>query len=122
MNTKETVMKPMIVILMLTLLLGGCKDSTPDPPERTDNTEGETTITHTLDVDGIKVTAEGITSRSDNSPEGHRLFQVGDHKFHLEDGELHVNDRSYGEVVEGDKVEITADGSVLVNGEIRSPH
>ena len=115
-------MKRILVLLILILLLAGCKGSTPDSPEPTGNAKGGTTITHTLDVDGIKVTAEGTTSRSEKSPEGHRLFQVGDHTFHLKDGELHVNDKSYGEVDEGDRVEITADGSVLVNGEIRSAH
>jgi hypothetical protein len=122
MNTKETVMKPMIVILMLTLLLGGCKDSTPDPPERTGDAEGEMTITHTLNIDGISVTVEGAPLRSETSPEGHRLFQIGDHKFHLKDGEFYLDDKSYGKATQGDEVEITTDGSVLVNDEIRSQH
>lgn len=115
-------MRPLIVALMLTLLVSGCKDSTRDSQQGVTDNKGKTTFTHTLNIDGISVAAAGTPSRSEKSPEGYRLFQVGDHKFHLEGGKLHVNAKSYGEVTEGDEVEITTDGSVLVNGEIRSPH
>ena len=36
-------------------------------------------------------------------------------------GNFIFNNRSYGKVTQGDEVQITTDGSVLVNGEIRSP-
>ena len=82
-------MKPMIVMLMLPLLFGGCNASTPVPPQQTGNAESKVTITRTLKYDGISVSAEGITSRIEKSPEGHRLFQIGEYKFHWNDGEFY---------------------------------
>lgn len=114
-------MRPLFVALMLTLFVSGCKDSSLDSQQGVTDNEGKTTFTHTLNIDGITVAAAGTPSRSEKSPEGYRLFQVGDHRFHFEDGKLHVNAKSYGEVTEGDEVEITKDGSVLVNGKARSP-
>ena len=110
-------MRPVLGILTLVFLIGGCDEGARDPLQSSAKVERDFKFVHQLTVDGITLTAEGTPSKSEYLSENHRSIQIGDHRIELKDGDLQINNRSYGKFHDGDEIEILEDGTVLVNGE-----
>lgn len=104
----------LIVVLLGSILVGCGKPTPPTPPVFV--------ITTPEGMCGNEVEFERRTvAISTRGGDGSLEVASDDNRLRIAKGKVTLNDKDYGAVEKGDRVKVTADGKLLVNGVERQP-
>ncbi len=108
-------LKCSIVIELLCVLLIGCGKPPPPSPQLFVNTIPE-------EMCGNEVEFERRTLAINTQGGGGTLaVSSDDNRLRIDKGKVTLNDKEYGTVEKGDRIKVTAEGRLFVNGAERRP-